>query len=115
MGLPVGLLLLARYASGVMGRQLATQVSADPDSAVSRAGKRFMPASDRRLLDDPESRRRFDEDFREVPKQGPGASMHDLALGGGRSAPTGTTAHGFGVNLMPVQPEDGLGERSECL
>jgi pimeloyl-ACP methyl ester carboxylesterase len=84
MGLPVRLLLLlARYAPGLTGRLLATQVSADPDSAVSRAGKHFMPASDRRLLDAPEWRRRFDEDFREALKQGPGAAVHDLALGGG--------------------------------
>ena len=42
-----------------------------------------MPASDRRLFDDPEWRRQFDEDFREALKQGPGAAVHDLALGGG--------------------------------
>ena len=77
------LLLLARYAPGITARLLAMQLSADPDSAVSRAGKRFMPASDRRLLDDPEWRRQFDEDFREALKQGPGAAVHDLALGGG--------------------------------
>jgi pimeloyl-ACP methyl ester carboxylesterase len=84
MALAVRLLLvLARYAPGFTGRLLATQLSADPDSAVSRAGKRFMPASDRRLLDAPEWRRRFDEDFREALKQGPGAAVHDLALGSG--------------------------------
>ena len=82
MALPVRLLLfLARYAPGVTGRLLAAQLSADPDSAVSRAGKSFMPASDRRLIDAPEWRRRFDEDFREALKQGPGAAVHDLALG----------------------------------
>jgi pimeloyl-ACP methyl ester carboxylesterase len=84
MALPVRLLLLlARYAPGITARLLATQVSADPDSAVSRAGRRFMPTSDRRLLDAPEWRQRFDEDFREALKQGPGAAVHDLALGGG--------------------------------
>jgi pimeloyl-ACP methyl ester carboxylesterase len=77
------LLLLARYAPGVTGRLLAAQLSADPDSAVGRAGMRFMPASDRRLLDAPEWRRSFDEDFREALQQGPGAAVHDLALGGG--------------------------------
>jgi pimeloyl-ACP methyl ester carboxylesterase len=84
MALPVRLLLfLARYAPGVTGRLLTAQLSADPDSAVSRAGKRFMPPSDRRLLDAPEWRRRFDEDFRESLTQGPGAAVRDLALGGG--------------------------------
>jgi pimeloyl-ACP methyl ester carboxylesterase len=81
MALPVRLLLfLARYAPEVTGRLLAAQLSADPDSAVSRAGKRFMPASDRRSPDAPEWRRRLDEDFREALKQGPGAAVHDLAL-----------------------------------
>jgi pimeloyl-ACP methyl ester carboxylesterase len=84
MALPVRLLLfLARYAPEFTGRLLAAQLSADPDSAVSRAGKRFMPISDRRLLDAPEWRQRFDEDFREALKQGPGAAVHDLALGRG--------------------------------
>ena len=84
MALPVRFLLfLARYAPGLAGRLLAAQLSADPDSAVSRAGKRFMPTSDRRLLDAPEWRRWFDEDFREALEQGPGAAVHDLALGGG--------------------------------
>ncbi len=84
MALPVRLLLtLARYAPGLTGSLLAAQLSADPDSAVSRAGKRWMPASDRRLFDAPEWRRRFDEDFREALKQGPGAVVHDLALGRG--------------------------------
>jgi len=84
MALPVRLLLfLARYAPGFTGKLLAAQLSADPDSAVSRAGKRFMPASDRRLLDTPEWRKRFDEDFREAMKQGPGAAVCDLALGSG--------------------------------
>ena len=87
MGMPVRLLLLlSRYAPGPTGRLLAAQVSADPDSTVSRAGKRFMPPSDRRLLDDPDWRRRFDEDHREALKQGPGAAVRDLALG---SAPLG--------------------------
>lgn len=84
MALPVRLLLLlARYAPGITGALLTTQMSANPDSAVSKAGKRFMPASDRLVLDDPEWRRQFDEDFREALKQGPGAAVHDLALGGG--------------------------------
>jgi len=83
MAFPVRLLLfLARHAPGFTGRLLSAQLSADPDSAVSRAGKRFMPAADRRLLDAPEWRQRFDEDFREAVKQGPGAAVHDLALGG---------------------------------
>jgi pimeloyl-ACP methyl ester carboxylesterase len=82
--LPVRLLLLsARYAPGVTGRLLAAQLSADPDSALSRAGKRFMPTSDRQLLDAPEWRRRFDEDFREALRQGPEAAVRDLALGTG--------------------------------
>lgn len=82
--LPVRLLLfLARYAPAVTRKLLAAQLSADPDSAVSKAGKRFMPESDRRLLDAPEWRRRFDEDFREALRQGPGAAVHDLALGRG--------------------------------
>ncbi|MFD2094303.1 alpha/beta fold hydrolase [Blastococcus deserti] len=81
MALPVRLLLfLARYAPGLTGRLLAAQLSADPDSQLSRAGKRFMPASDRRLLDAPEWRRWFDEDFREALRQGPGAAVHDLAM-----------------------------------
>jgi pimeloyl-ACP methyl ester carboxylesterase len=84
MALPVRLLLfLARYAPGITGRLLAAQLSADPDSAVGRAGRRFMPISDRRLLDAPEWRQRFDEDFREALKQGPAAAVHDLALGSG--------------------------------
>ena len=84
MAVPVRLLLLlARYAPGLTGRLLTAQLSADPNSAVSRAGRRFMPASDRRLLDAPEWRRRFDEDFREALKQGPGAAVRDLALGAG--------------------------------
>jgi pimeloyl-ACP methyl ester carboxylesterase len=83
MALPVRLLLLARYAPGFTRRLLSAQLSADPNSAMSRAGTRFMPTSDRRFLDDPEWRRRFDEDFREAMKQGPGAAVHDLALGGG--------------------------------
>ena len=84
MALPVQLLLLlARYAPGITGRLLAAQLSADPDSAVSRAGKRFMPTSDRRLLDAPEWRRQFDDDFREAMRQGPAAAVHDLALGRG--------------------------------
>ncbi|MGK5172312.1 alpha/beta fold hydrolase [Geodermatophilus sp. CPCC 205761] len=77
------LLLLARYAPRVTGALLAAQLSADPDSAVSRAGRRFMPASDRRVFDAPEWRRRFDEDFREALEQGPGAAVRDLALGTG--------------------------------
>lgn len=82
MALPVRLLLLlARYAPGVTGRLLAAQLSADPQSAVSRAGRRFMPESDRRLLDAPEWRRWFDEDFREALRQGPGAAVNDLSLG----------------------------------
>jgi pimeloyl-ACP methyl ester carboxylesterase len=82
--LPVRLLLfLSRHAPGLTGRLLSAQLSADPNSAVSRAGTRFMPADDRRLFDAPEWRRRFDEDFREALEQGPGAAVHDLALGGG--------------------------------
>jgi pimeloyl-ACP methyl ester carboxylesterase len=84
MALPVRLLLfLARYAPSLTGKLLAAQLSADPDSAVSRAGKRFMPASDRRLIDAPEWRPRFDADFREALAQGPDAAVHDLALGTG--------------------------------
>jgi pimeloyl-ACP methyl ester carboxylesterase len=84
MAVPVRLLLfLARYAPGVTGRLLAAQLSADPDSVVSRAGRRFMPMSDRRLLDAPVWRQRFDEDFREALRQGPGAAVQDLALGRG--------------------------------
>jgi pimeloyl-ACP methyl ester carboxylesterase len=80
--LPVRLLLsLARYAPGVTGKLLAAQLSADPDSAMSRAGTRFMPTSDRRIFGAPEWRRRFDDDFREALRQGPGAAVHDLALG----------------------------------
>ncbi len=87
MALPVRFLLFsARYAPGFTGRLLTAQLSADPDSAVSRAGKRFMPPSDRRLLDAPDWRRRFDEAFCEAMKQGPGAAVHDLALGKDRSA-----------------------------
>jgi hypothetical protein len=90
--MPVRLLLfLARYAPEFTGRLLTAQLSADPDSAVSRAGKRFMPISDRRLLDAPEWRQQFDEDFREALKQGPGAAVHDLALGRGRSPWTWAT------------------------
>jgi pimeloyl-ACP methyl ester carboxylesterase len=77
------LLFLARYAPGVTGRLLAAQLSADFDSAVSRTGRRFMPTSDRRLLEAPEWRQRFDQDFREALTQGPGAAVHDLALGKG--------------------------------
>jgi pimeloyl-ACP methyl ester carboxylesterase len=85
MALPVRLLLLlARHAPTLTGGLLTAQLSADPDSAVGRAGKRFMPPSDRRLLDAPEWRRRFDEDFREALTQGPDAAVHDLALGAGR-------------------------------
>jgi pimeloyl-ACP methyl ester carboxylesterase len=84
MALPVRLLLfLARYAPGLTGRLLSAQLSADPDSPVGRAGRRFMPTSDRRLLDAPEWRRRFEDDFREALKQGPGAAVDDLALGRG--------------------------------
>lgn len=42
-----------------------------------------MPAADRRVLEAPEWRRRFDEDFREALRQGPGAAVQDLALGSG--------------------------------
>ena len=42
-----------------------------------------MPTSDLRLIEAPEWRQRFDEDFRLALKQGPGATVHDLALGGG--------------------------------
>jgi pimeloyl-ACP methyl ester carboxylesterase len=84
LALPVRLLLfLARYAPGLTGRLLSAQVNADPDSAVGRAGRWFMPASDRRLLEAPEWRRRFDEDFRQALKQGPAAAVADLALGTG--------------------------------
>ncbi len=96
MALPVRFLLFsARYAPGFTGRLLTAQLSADPDSAVSRAGKRFMPPSDRRLLDAPDWRRRFDEDFREAMKQGPGAAVHDLTLGRGP----------LGVNLADLTVE----------
>lgn len=79
--LPVRLLLsLARYAPRLTGRLLAAQLSADPDSALSRAGTRFMPASDRRVFDAPEWRRQFDEDFRAALEQGPGGAVQDLAL-----------------------------------
>jgi pimeloyl-ACP methyl ester carboxylesterase len=82
--LPVGLLLaLARHAPGLTGRLLTAQLSADPDSALGRAGRRFMPTTDRRVLEDPQWRRRFQADFREALRQGPGAAVHDLALGGG--------------------------------
>jgi pimeloyl-ACP methyl ester carboxylesterase len=84
LALPVRLLLfLARYAPGLTGRLLSAQLSADPDSAVGRAGRRFMPVSDRRLLEAPEWRRRFDEDFHEALRQGPAAAVADLALGSG--------------------------------
>jgi pimeloyl-ACP methyl ester carboxylesterase len=80
--LPVRLLLsLARYAPRLTGRLLAAQLSADPDSALSRAGTRFMPASDRRVFEAPAWRRHFDEDFRAALEQGPGAAVRDLALG----------------------------------
>jgi pimeloyl-ACP methyl ester carboxylesterase len=83
IALPVRLLLfLPRYAPGLTGRLLAAQLSADHGSAVSRAGRRFMPTADRRLLDAPEWRQRFDEDFREALTQGPGAAVRDLALSG---------------------------------
>ena len=42
-----------------------------------------MPAADRRVLEAAEWHRRFDEDFREALKQGPGAAVQDLALGSG--------------------------------
>jgi pimeloyl-ACP methyl ester carboxylesterase len=84
MGSPVRLLLfLARSAPRFTERLLAAQLSADPDSIVGKAGRRFMPTSDRRLLEAAEWRQRFDEDFREALKQGPGAAVHDLALGSG--------------------------------
>jgi pimeloyl-ACP methyl ester carboxylesterase len=84
MAQPVRVLLfLARYAPGVTERLLAAQLSADFDSAVSRTGRRFMPTSDRRLLDAPRWRQQFDEDFREAMKQGPGAAVNDLALSRG--------------------------------
>jgi pimeloyl-ACP methyl ester carboxylesterase len=82
MALPVRLLLsLARYAPRLTGRLLAAQLSADPDSALSRAGTRFMPTSDRRVFEAPEWRRQFEEDFSEALRQGPGAAVRDLALG----------------------------------
>jgi pimeloyl-ACP methyl ester carboxylesterase len=96
--LPVRLLLfLARHAPGLTGRLLSAQLSADPDSAVGRAGRRFMPASDRRLLESPEWRRRFDEDFREALKQGPAAAVDDLALGSG---PLGVDLAGLTVDTV---------------
>jgi pimeloyl-ACP methyl ester carboxylesterase len=79
--LPVRLLLsLARYAPSLTGRLLAAQLSADPNSAMTRAGTRFMPTSDRRVFEAPEWRRQFDEDFRVALEQGPGAAVQDLAL-----------------------------------
>ncbi len=42
-----------------------------------------MSTSDRRVLEAPIWRRRFDEDFREALKPGPGAAVQDLALGSG--------------------------------
>jgi len=82
MALPVRFLLyLARFAPRVTERLLAAQLSADPDSAMSRAGKRFMPASDRQVLDAPQWRQQFDDDFREALKQGPAAAVHDLSFG----------------------------------
>jgi pimeloyl-ACP methyl ester carboxylesterase len=95
MALPVRFLLsLARYAPRVTERLLAAQLSADPDSALSRAGMRFMPASDRRVLDAPRWRQQFDEDFREALRQGPGAAVRDLALG---TRPLGSDMAGLTV------------------
>ena len=82
MALPVRLLLfLARYAPALTGRLLGAQPL---DSRVGRAGRRLTPAADRRVLEAPEWRRRFDEDFREALRQGPEAAVQDLALGSGR-------------------------------
>jgi pimeloyl-ACP methyl ester carboxylesterase len=104
MALPVRLLLfLAGHAPGLTGRLLAAQLSADPDSRVSSVGKRFMPASDRRLLDAPEWRRRFDEDFHEALRQGPDAAVRDLALGTG---PLGLDLSGLTVDTVLLHGVD---------
>ena len=75
------ILSLARHAPWLAGRLLAAQVSVDLDSRFARWGRRAMPPSDRRLFEDPEWRGRLQEDFREALRQGPGAAVHDLAVG----------------------------------
>jgi pimeloyl-ACP methyl ester carboxylesterase len=57
------LLWLAARAPGLTGRLLASQASADLDSATSRLGRRSMPEADRRVFDDPTWRASFEEDL----------------------------------------------------
>jgi pimeloyl-ACP methyl ester carboxylesterase len=76
-------LWLAARAPGLTGRLLASQVSADLDSATSRLGRRSMPAADRRVFDDPTWRASFEQDFREALRQGPSAAVQDLRAGRG--------------------------------
>jgi pimeloyl-ACP methyl ester carboxylesterase len=84
MSPPVRVLLtLAAHAPRLTGRLLAMQTSADLDSAAARWARRWMPASDRRVFDDPRWRAYFGADFREALRQGTGAAVQDLRLGRG--------------------------------
>jgi len=78
---PVRILLaLATRAPRLTGKLLASQVS-NLDSAASRWGRRFMPAADRRVFEEPTRLASFAEDFREALRQGPSAAVQDLRLG----------------------------------
>jgi pimeloyl-ACP methyl ester carboxylesterase len=78
---PVRILLaLATHAPRLTGKLLASQVS-NLDSAAARWGRRFMPAADRRVFEEPTRLAAFAEDFREALRQGPGAAVQDLRLG----------------------------------